>query len=473
MQADKKKALFFFLGFLFLGALFLVIFRSAAVLLLGDPSIYIFDGLLVHRGLAPYRDFFLAHPPLRVWIASLLFKLGGTPDSFSWVSLISYILATGAVGWVVLRLKGLWWALLTVFLYLFSTVGIRFCTAYVGTNMAQLFLAIALLTLFEDLAITSGILSAVAILQGLYAIPAVVGLLLLARAGSRLRRYLLGLAVVIPLFAGAWAFYGMPFIRQVFLYHLQKVAVVSGYHWATLLRFVFGDILLIIAPIGVLLPAVKERRLTMPFYFTVAALGTLAIIVLYKDLNDYYFGIVLPLLVPAAVLGAAELAKWLPDATWLRVTGLVISAVILVITYLPHLFYTMDIVRTHTMALEERQALLKVARRAIGPDAYVAGDSAIAPFLALNLGLNIPDNLVDTNNKRLKTNQDLKTRLIHMLNTNHLFTLVVVPDHGIMLDRDIRALVMQKFVPLFRFVGKAMHYDIYFYKKKKMSGLSR
>ena len=38
----------------------------------GDENVYYYMGKLISEGKVPYRDFFLAHPPLHIYIIALL-----------------------------------------------------------------------------------------------------------------------------------------------------------------------------------------------------------------------------------------------------------------------------------------------------------------------------------------------------------------------------------------------------------------
>ncbi|PIZ56967.1 hypothetical protein COY23_02095, partial [bacterium (Candidatus Torokbacteria) CG_4_10_14_0_2_um_filter_35_8] len=107
--------------------IFSIIFRSTGISSLPDSldpydeSGYLYDAKLINQGRVPYKDFFLAHPPLFIYLLSFFFKV--TPN-ISYIHFANILILSSIVVFIYLIsfqiTKKNKVALLSSFLYTFS-----------------------------------------------------------------------------------------------------------------------------------------------------------------------------------------------------------------------------------------------------------------------------------------------------------------------------------------------------------------
>lgn len=381
-----------------LAVVWLFLQRASFALLPGDEGIYVYDGLLTSRGLLPYRDYFLAHPPLRVLLAALMFLLSAGPAAVKSVALVATVLASLLVGLAVTRRSSTAWGVLAVGLYLFSLLAVCTGGQLVGSNVGALFVAAALLLATTGRFLGAGVALAVGATQALYiVIPAPV-LLVWAMREGRARRFLLGLALAIPLFGLLFAVFGRPFADQVLLYHLRKVVVARmSYPVEQLLAFLYGEAGLLAFSLAALLDRSRTSR-----FLVAGAFFTALVIASYQSPMTYYFTTALPFLVASAALGLRELQRTLAGGGGARRgVAAAVLGVMLVVTYLPHVLHAVEYGEEVSETRAEADAIVAgVAARP--PDSgLLFGTTNLVPLAALLTGLEVAGREVDTNTKRI------------------------------------------------------------------------
>src|SRR3989344_5365963 len=76
-------------------AYFLVQFRGLIVVLPGDENVYYYMAKSITEGQLPYRDFFYAHPPLHIFILSIVIKIFGVNFGIlKFVNLLALLIAS-------------------------------------------------------------------------------------------------------------------------------------------------------------------------------------------------------------------------------------------------------------------------------------------------------------------------------------------------------------------------------------------
>src|SRR3989344_8868543 len=116
----SNKASWIILSIILL-AFFLIEFKGLNHIEPSDEHIYFYMGKMISRGFLPYNDFFHAHPPLKVYIIALIFKIFG----FNLIILkLVPLLCSLTSAFFLFKLMKYKFndiiALLTVFLFLFS-----------------------------------------------------------------------------------------------------------------------------------------------------------------------------------------------------------------------------------------------------------------------------------------------------------------------------------------------------------------
>jgi hypothetical protein len=197
-----------------------------------DEGIYFYAASLISQGHFPYRDFFLAHPPLRFLALAALF---GVQDGFPFL-LLKCLSPAAAVGTalclfdlvrrrVAPPLVGYAAAVVAVGAFLFCEFTLKSAGHELGVFEGLFFVAAAAWLLDRGRARLAGVCGAVAVLTSLLCAP-----LLLVLAGAWLRtagpgrRALGGLVMtLVVLHLLLLAICGWPFVEQVYLFHLNKV----------------------------------------------------------------------------------------------------------------------------------------------------------------------------------------------------------------------------------------------------------
>jgi hypothetical protein len=263
---------------------------------IGDEGIYIYGGRLVAEGQLPYRDFFLAHPPLRVLISALTWAIGAPAEAVKLVCLLASIGAGACVALATAPLAGSVAAVTGAALYLFATIPLKIGTAFVGANIATAAIAAAMALCVRRRFFLAGLALSLGSWHALFAaLPAPFLLAWAWRAGG-LKNMALGLAAGPALHALTALVIGRAYVDQVFAYHLAKVAgEQSAYHLGPLFAFLKGEAGALAFALAALL--LRRRRATWLF---LCGAGCVLLIAAYRSPVFYYYMLPLPFLAAAS-----------------------------------------------------------------------------------------------------------------------------------------------------------------------------
>ena len=190
-----------------------------------DDNIYFYGASRMTQGLMPYRDFFFAHPPVHLLIPAAVFSITGF--SIGIAKAIPAI-AQGLAGlfmYLTVRKASKPLSLIVLLLHLTAYEVLMGSTDMCGENIMTAFLIASLFAASRGYFMLSGVLAALGLGTGLYALAAVLALAAGAFSASRkaLARYGIGFAAtlvtIITVFA---AIGGHDFWEGVILYHLSK-----------------------------------------------------------------------------------------------------------------------------------------------------------------------------------------------------------------------------------------------------------
>ena len=229
----KIESTIFYAGGLLVAAFYLVLKAYALNAYAGDEHIYLYQAKLIADGYAPYRDFFMAHPPVQALLTAAIFKIAGYHFLLGRLLPVLVTLA-GGVGVALLarRETGAIGAVAAMALALLAYEPLRASSHFTGVETAVTLLVFAWLAARRDRMILAAAFAVAAVLTRLYAIPGVAALVivtLLDRPRRGLVLALAGAAFGIAAFAalGLWTGFGAMF-RDVFLYHAEKTAMDPG-----------------------------------------------------------------------------------------------------------------------------------------------------------------------------------------------------------------------------------------------------
>jgi len=461
------------LGCAWLGltGLFLWTNAHALALLPGDEGIYLYAGKLLTEGYWPQRDFFFAHPPLRVLLAGGLYGLGLPVVAPKVLALLAPPLAAGLLGLAVFRGGGIVGAVLTMVLYLFASLNLELAGVYCGPNLAATLLAGTLLASRQNRFGWAGALLALSGMQAYYALMPAPILALWAWRQGALWRFLLGLSAFFVFFAFFWLWIGAPFVENTLLYHLRKVTEVeSSYPLSKLSGFLYTEAGLLIFGLAGVLSRSPTARWT-------AGVGVfcLAVPVLYRSLEPYYFMMSFPFLAVAGGDGyrglverARERGGRMPVAVSLLV-GLT-----LVVTYLPHFLYGQEEDAVRALRAKETAALIEAVELHRTTSGLLFGDSSIVPLIALQTGLEVSERMVDMNAKRFDAGLITTEAVIASVYEGRRTGTVLMDHHGISTVDALRQHIRSNQVELFHFVGPAIGYEVrYLVPEEEVSEIAR
>ena len=441
-----------------LAAAWLVVMRGALTPLPGDEGIYLYGARLVSEGVWPYRDFFLAHPPLRVLLAGALLRVGLPLGGVKLLVLLCTPAAALLLGWAVRRRAGPWAGLLTLFVYLFSTLNLELGGILLGPNLGAALLAGTLAAALGGRFLLAGVLLSLAGLQALYALMPGPVLLVWAWREGRARRFLVGCAVFPAVFAVLAVVAGAPFIDQVLRYHVQKVTHrATPYPVGRVLRFLEAEAgLLILGASGLVCAERGPRLIALAGFFCVAVTAS------YRSMMLYYFMVAFPFLAVSAGLGAAALAA---RARERRRWAIGAVTAVAAICYLPHAVVALDLDADRATQAQETDALVALVAERPPPSGALFGDGAVVPLVALRTGMRVAGHMVDTNAKRFGSQVTRPEEALAAVFAGEPPGVLLLEHHGAWLIPAIRTAVEDRLAhtATFDFESPGFHYRCRYY----------
>ena len=443
---------FFLAGFLLAAAAWLWLMKSVFVVQPGDEGIYLYDSFLASRGDLPYRDFFLAHPPLRILAGAGLFSLGLPAVVVKSLAPLALVGAALLAGLTILRQPGgrpAWAVLASVFL-LFASQSIQACGSWVGVETAAILVAAAAYALSRRRFAVAGLLLALASWQALYAVLPVPVLAIWAWRERGLRPFLAGLAAGPVLHGLTWAACGNAYVEQVFLYHLHKVGTDTfADPVERLLVFVYGDVGLLAFALAGLLHRDRVSR-----WSAIAGLSCVAVVAAYSSLMTFYFIVAFPLLAVASACGLRHLSGLVRN----RWVGAVAVFAAVAVTYLPHVSGALGLGEIREREAVEVEAFVARVDRCRPDSGRIWGTGSLVPMLALRTGLAVAGGEVDTDDKRFTSGaSDIGTVMDRALSEPAPLVILAL-DHGLDLVPGARERLAATWVPIHAFDLQAAGY---------------
>ncbi len=352
----------------------------------GDPTAYWYMAHAVSQGVLPYKDFFLADPPVFLFFLVPIVWLVGKHLIF--LQLVPPLLemATAALLFLYCSREKLQFAWLAPWVYLFSFTILSTSDYGTGLQLATLLFVTGSLFAQSKRWYTTGIFFALSVLTKLYVAPLVLGCifwLVLQKKSTALVKITAAGVLTTAVCCLPFVFLDhTAFFRDTLLHHFSRPLGVSKISVFLLFFMLDGY--------GVALTAIsgyfyKRNWFLLPLLFE------LLFFALFQDVYYAYLGILIPFVSYFTVLffekvpAVSELQKNIrmliltTGALWL----VVITGVYLVV------YYPQGISRS-TRHWSEVLSLKK--------DAYpVYGSHEVAPLIALRANKQIFQNIIDTN----------------------------------------------------------------------------
>ncbi|MBI2548673.1 hypothetical protein HYW21_04955 [Candidatus Woesearchaeota archaeon] len=414
---------------------------------LGDEWIYFYMGRLVTEGYVPYTDFFFAHPPLHLYLTALAFLVSGFHITF--VKLIPLIstLISGLVLFFFMKktTNSLPAALVTTALFLLSYNTLLEATYGLGINETTMFVVIALYFLFASSfryrVFASGISFGLAGITGLYSLVPflVIGLYLLVVKRSEFLHFLLGFCLIFGtvnlLF---FIISGMPYLSQVYLYHLLKPKGESNtiHLIGTVIRMNF---FLVASALLALLTRARK-------HFTTIWLVALAYVLFLLALNRifaFYFVLLFPFLAILGGFGLVLLFTRLYEKFPRWIFFVIIAG--LGLFFLWNL--TADALylnRFDFASFDSLEEMVTFIQETTSSKETIFGDDSSVPLLALLADRSITLQEVDTNDMRFRSGLTSISELIKTLNEAGVRYVIIRPYRGIGMANELSAYLQDR-----------------------------
>tara|TARA_Y100000310_G_scaffold292363_1_gene321059 strand:- start:13261 stop:14637 length:1377 start_codon:yes stop_codon:yes gene_type:complete len=359
---------------------------------IGDENAYFYMGKLIVDGYLPYRDFFFAHPPLKLLVITPIMALFGF--NLIMLKLVPLIctIVTAVFLFMLMRHKfESFSAVLTVVLFLFTKRVMLEATYFLGVNLTAMFVVIGLYFLAVKKRFLSGVFYGVAAVSGLYSVVPFIVILGFLFFKKRFWRFLLGFLAVFLLVNLLMMIVSTNYVDSVYKYHFIKPKV-EGKNFKIIIDMVKENVFLFVLPFLLLLNKNKKRLLLV----VSVSLGYLLFLTQIR-LFGFYFVLLFPFL---AIISGYSLASLIKRLKKNKV--MVVGLVVLLLAVFPFSLYG-NIKHLYTFDFVDFQGNSKIVdyvKENSDENDKIFGDVLTVPLIALETDRDIAFNLVDTNAMR-------------------------------------------------------------------------
>ena len=386
--------------FLFLSIIFIAIQSAHFSYTISDENTYVYMGKALTVGLDPYKDFFLAHPPVHIFYLGIIYLIFGLNITILKLSaVLPIVIGTGFLFKALLEktsnIEAIGFAILTYTSYDI----LRFSTFATWTTLCVMLIMISLYFLIKKSYIAGAVTLSIASFTGIIAIIAaagVLGYLILVDRKNFVKFISVFFGMLIALNLLMLPVFGAAYFEDVYRYHLQKPAdiVNKGGVW---LHLVQSNLLILIGAVLFLFSLKKTRH---TYLLTCAVALSLMLVFSIINTFGYYFLTVLPLLALIASHGYADLYGRVSEDRK-KQTGYLLMCVIIIAGILSSISF----VKNHSQDFNEAQQISDYIKQNTPAQSKLFGDDSSTPLIALLSGRQIALNLIDSNNLRWRSSQ--------------------------------------------------------------------
>ena len=370
----------------------------------GDENVYFYMAKAVSEGQMPYQDFFYAHPPLHIFILSLLIKMFGV--NFFILKSVGLLFVLIASFFLYKLSLGLFQnkfndknadsiSVISVILFLSAFTTLFTATSSVGIELSAMLMMISFYFAFIKKYFTSGIFAGLAGLARFYALVPLLALFafifIKKLQEKRIKDFLIlssgflmSFGIVMILLA---ALYGHNFIDDTIKYHFLKPKL-PGQKLTVFENAIRENWVIFAAFLSVLFAQNKKK---LQLFLLVISCYFLFLLAL-NFAAEFYFTIIFPFL---ALVGACSLINII---TRIKLKHLrYILATMLILVFLWNT--TADVMFLEKIGFLPFSPLNPMISKlsATSPDSKIFGDASIAPLVALKTNRSLALNYIDTN----------------------------------------------------------------------------
>jgi len=395
MLKDGNKFVYI-LFFIFLILFALITSKGLVKASPGDENVYFYMGKLISEGKLPYKDFFYAHPPLHIYLISIIYGIFGfNIIALKLVPLISILVTSFFVFKISKEKFGSAEAVISSLLFLFS-YSVMFNSVFdFGVNLAVMFLMMGVYLLYNrNSSYAAGIFFALAGLTRLLALIPIFVILIFVLLSRKERFFKLSTA-----FLGIFLFFnvvfmliaGSNYIEFVYKYHLQKSLGLEQ-NFREYSDIVKLNWILFVAAFSFIF--VKNKK-PINIFIIISAVYLLFLLIL-KKLFGFYFIIAFPFL---AIIGSYSLVEIYKK---FNISKKIMLAILSIITIMFLWNLASDVLfleKVGFVAFDRGADLIEYIKSHSDQNTQLFGDESIVPLLALSSGRNIALDFIDTNNE--------------------------------------------------------------------------
>ncbi|MBR56874.1 MAG: hypothetical protein CMH54_02325 [Myxococcales bacterium] len=334
-----------------------------------DENVYFYAAAKVQDGILPYRDYFFAHPPLRVFLPGTIFAIFGFSVWTAQLIPIVAAMASGILLWRIVRHQsnGLT-GVLAMALFLGATQTLLASTDMTGINMTTALVLGAVLGAVKGRYVLAGVLLGMATGVGMIAVwwfPALLIYCVRVGGWSACGRFAAGFfALELLVHGGGLLLGGEAYMDGVFRFHGLKAPANPGYENFGMnpfkaLLFLPGNLEVLLTStgfkkvmyyhgmelgllVGVAIPWLaltwrRQRKTTKQTAVTnqgvelwfLAFCAGLAFMASIREQYDFYWVVFLPVVAALLALAGRSITHHFAHQTPRRVLGMVLTALLL------------------------------------------------------------------------------------------------------------------------------------------------
>ncbi len=395
--------------FLIVALIFAAIeFRGLFIVAPGDENVYFYMAKSVADGQLPYRNFFLAHPPLQIIILAVIIKIFGVNFViFKSAELISLIIASFLLYKTSLGVfkdhfndaNANLISFLSLVLFLFSFEIMFKATFALGINLSLMLTMAGFYLIFTKRYFIGGIFAGLAGLARFYALVPMIAVFLFVFIKKSIekkpRDFLYMIAGFLLIFGSAIAIitivFGHYFTDDVVKYHFLK-PMLPNQRSIVYQHIITEDWVVIASFLSSIF--IKNKKRFQIFYFVI--FGYLAFLLVLNVPAEFYFSIAFPFMAIIGGYSVVELIRKISFPKPIKILIIFILISIFLWNLLP------DIVFLEKFGFLEFQPLGQMANivSTTKPSQNLFGDDGTVPLLALLTNKSIALNYIDSNEMR-------------------------------------------------------------------------
>ncbi len=387
-----------------------------------DENIYFYMGKLIAEGKVPYKDFFFAHPPLKIYANALLIKLfGANLLILKLIPLISTIISSIFIFKLMKREFGGLEGIAASSLFLFSYTIMSESTYATGINLTLMFAIIGIYLLYSKKYFLSGILFGFSAVTGLYSMifVAVILIFLFLSSKNSMIRYLAGFSLIF--LAVNLFFYiisGGYYLVSAYKYHLLKPKLEGNtleIFWNVISK---SPVLFSLAALFALNYSKKLQLISA------MAIAYILFLLFANRIFNFYFVLLIPLL---SVLAAYSLIR-MAEST--KMKNIILTAIF----FMLGISALLTTIHLYTFDFADFKTAKEISSFVIENSAETStifGDDTSTPLIALYSGRKISYDMVDTNFMVFRSNLVALDSVIERMENNPPKYVIVRPLYNI------------------------------------------